>query len=298
ARRDGRCELIPACHDALSAVLIQRAGFPICFMSGFAVSATQLAYPDVGLISYAEQAKVGSNICAAVGSSMCVIGDGDTGFGGSGNVRRTIRGYAAAGFAGITIEDQCYPKRCAHAKGLAVVEREEACQRLAAALAAREELRQEGQDLVIIGRTDCRHASSNGGFEEALARCRVFADLGADVVYAEGLSDKAEMLRLNSELRVPTMLAQVEKPDVQLVGVKEAGQLGFALSLMGLTVLNVAMCAMKRCLREMREGRHPEEQSRLPFAELYREVGFEEHYAWEERFEGQLGHARLPKAKL
>ncbi|CAE7195556.1 Dml [Symbiodinium natans] len=297
ARGERRCELIPACHDALSAVLIQRAGFPIAFMSGYAVSATQLACPDVGLISYAEQVQVGRNICAAVGPEMCVIGDGDTGFGGSGNVRRTVRGYADAGFAGITIEDQCYPKRCAYAKGLAVVEREEACARLAAALAARDELRTEGKDLVIIGRTDCRHAASNGGFEEALTRCRAFAELGADVVYAEGLSDKAEMMRLTSDIQVPTMLAQVEKPDVHLIDAEEAGRLGFTMSLLGLAVLNVAMCAMKRGLGEMKQGKHPEVQSRLSFSELYREVGFEEHYAWEEKFEGRRDWPH-PKAKL
>ena len=107
ARSERRCLVMPACHDALSAALIARAGFEVAFMSGYAVSATSLALPDAGLISYGEQVQVARNVCEATrGCGLLVTGDGDTGFGGSGNVRRTVRGYAAAGLAGITIEDQ------------------------------------------------------------------------------------------------------------------------------------------------------------------------------------------------
>ena len=112
ARSERRCVVMPACHDALSAALIARAGFEVAFMSGYAVSATSLALPDAGLISYGEQVQVARNVCEATRGAgggtggLLVIGDGDTGFGGSGNVRRTVRGYAAAGLAGITIEDQ------------------------------------------------------------------------------------------------------------------------------------------------------------------------------------------------
>ena len=103
---------MPACHDAFSAVLIERAGFQVAFMSGYCVSAAHLALPDVGLISYGEQLAVGRAVCEAA-AGLCIIGDGDTGFGGVGNVRRTIEGYARAGFAGITIEDQvATPSSC------------------------------------------------------------------------------------------------------------------------------------------------------------------------------------------
>ena len=78
---------------------------------------TSLALPDAGLISYGEQLAVGRNVCEAA-RHTCVIGDGDTGFGTSANIRRTIEGYARAGFSGISIEDQVYPKRCSHALGL------------------------------------------------------------------------------------------------------------------------------------------------------------------------------------
>ena len=101
--------VMPCCFDALSARLIERAGFALSFMSGFAVSAARLALPDTGLISYAEMLDQGRNVCGAV--SIPVIGDADTGYGNALNVKRTIHGYAQAGFAGAMIEDQVAPKR-------------------------------------------------------------------------------------------------------------------------------------------------------------------------------------------
>ena len=287
ARHEKRCILLPSCHDALSAAMIERAGFEVCFMSGFAVSATSLALPDAGLISYGEQLTIGRNVCEAA-RHTCVIGDGDTGFGTSANIRRTIEGYARAGFSGISIEDQVYPKRCSHALGLSVVPRAEAVTRVRAALAARDNMRAEtGLDLVVVARTDCRNAAVHGGLDEALARCLAFEELGADVVYAEGLASKVEMAMLNKAVqRTPTMLAQVERPGVALVTTEEAAALGYALSLRGLTVLNASLAAMKGALAAMASGAPM--PPLLSFDELYRDVGFDDHYAWEARFEGKL----------
>lgn len=306
ARAAKRCITLPACHDALSAVLIARAGFQATFMSGFAVSATALALPDAGLISYGEQLSVGRNICEATrAQKLCVIGDGDTGFGGSGNVRRTMRGYASAGFAGISIEDQVFPKRCSYAKGLAVESREAAVARVRAAIAARDEMRSaEGLDLVLIARTDCRNAAAHGGLDEAIARCVAFAALGADVVYAEGLRGGDELRALAQAVpHTPIMLAQVERPGVPLISAEEAASHGCTLSLLGLTVLSVAMRAVKEALRAMAGGGHPSDAARLPFEELYKEAGFKEHYEWEERFEpgragGEAGGQAAKRPKL
>jgi 2-methylisocitrate lyase-like PEP mutase family enzyme len=87
--------VMPCCFDALSARLIEEAGFALTFMSGFAVSAARLALPDTGLISYGEMLDQGRNLCGAV--SIPVIGDADTGYGNALNVKRTVHGYAAAG---------------------------------------------------------------------------------------------------------------------------------------------------------------------------------------------------------
>lgn len=115
---------------------------------------------------------VGRDICSAV--TIPVLGDGDTGYGNAMNVKRTVAGYAQAGFAAIMIEDQVAPKRCGHTKGKSVVPRSEALRRVRAAVDARN----EGADILILARTDAREGE---GLDEALERIRLFEELGADI---------------------------------------------------------------------------------------------------------------------
>ncbi len=271
--------VVPSCFDAMSARLVERAGFEVAFMSGYAVSATQLAMPDAGLISYEEMVAQGRRICDAV--RIPVIGDGDTGFGNPVNVKRTVRGYHRAGFACVMIEDQAYPKRCGFAHGVAVVDRQDAILRLRAALDARSEIQAAGGDVLVIGRTDSRGPE---GFEEALWRAEAFAELGADIVYFEGPQSEAEMAELNRRVTVPTMLAQVEKAGRPLLSPRQAEALGYDLALFGLTMVNVAIRAMRDALDLMASGGHPGADRLLPFEELYEIVGFERYYAEEARY--------------
>ncbi|KAG2726133.1 hypothetical protein I3760_01G098500 [Carya illinoinensis] len=175
----------PACFDALSAKLVEKAGFQYCFSSGFSISAARLGLPDVGLISYGEMLDQGQQITQAV--SIPVIGDGDNGYGNAMNVKRTVKGYISAGFAGIILEDQVSPKACGHTQGRKVVPREEAIMKIKAAIDARKE---SGSDIVIVARTDSRQAVS---LDESLWRCRAFADAGADVLFIDALASKEEM---------------------------------------------------------------------------------------------------------
>uniref|UniRef100_A0A6V7QWH8 Isocitrate lyase n=1 Tax=Ananas comosus var. bracteatus TaxID=296719 RepID=A0A6V7QWH8_ANACO len=175
----------PACFDALSAKLVERAGFRFCFTSGFSISAARLGLPDVGLISYGEMVDQGYQITQAV--SIPVIGDGDNGYGNQMNVKRTVKGFIKAGFAGIILEDQVSPKACGHTNGRKVVSREEAIMRIKAAIDARKE---SGSDIVIVARTDSRQAIS---LEESLWRSRAFADAGADVLFIDALASREEM---------------------------------------------------------------------------------------------------------
>ncbi|KAG2726134.1 hypothetical protein I3760_01G098500 [Carya illinoinensis] len=179
----------PACFDALSAKLVEKAGFQYCFSSGFSISAARLGLPDVGLISYGEMLDQGQQITQAV--SIPVIGDGDNGYGNAMNVKRTVKGYISAGFAGIILEDQVHiivsPKACGHTQGRKVVPREEAIMKIKAAIDARKE---SGSDIVIVARTDSRQAVS---LDESLWRCRAFADAGADVLFIDALASKEEM---------------------------------------------------------------------------------------------------------
>jgi len=257
---------MPCCFDALSARLVERAGFPLSFMSGFAASAVRLAVPDTGLISYGEILDQGRNICDAV--AIPVIGDGDTGHGNPVNVKRTVRGFAGAGFAGVMIEDQLAPKRCGHTRGKQVVPRGEALARIRAAVDARE----EGADIVIVARSDARHAE---GLHEAIERCKAFADLGADVTFLEAPRSEEEMAELCREIPGPKMANMVEQGDTPLLAPERLEELGFKIAAYPLTLLSAAIRAMQEALAAFARGEHP--GSLLSFEELQEIVGFPDY---------------------
>jgi 2-methylisocitrate lyase-like PEP mutase family enzyme len=256
--------VMPCCFDALSAKLIERAGFELTFMSGFAVSAARLALPDTGLISYGEMVEQGREICAAV--SIPVIGDADTGYGNAMNVKRTVAGYAAAGFACAMVEDQLAPKRCGHTRGKDVVGRAEALARIRAAVDARE----EGADVLVMARTDARGPL---GFDEALWRAQAFADLGADVVFVEAPATEQEMERVCREVSAPGMANMVEGGDTPLLPPKRLAELGYRIAAYPLTLLSSATRAMNQALEALARGETPD--GLLPFEELRAIVGFD-----------------------
>ena len=152
--------VMPCCHDALSAHLIERAGFPLTFMSGFGVAASRLALPDTGLISYGEVLDQGSNICDAV--SIPVIGDADTGYGEVECAVRTTIEYERAGAAALHVEDQVFPKRCGHLDGKELVDAVEFAEKVTEMAGAR-----LSADFMIIAWTDARHVT---GMEDAIDR--------------------------------------------------------------------------------------------------------------------------------
>lgn len=258
---------MPCCFDALSARLIEQAGFSLSFMSGFAVSATRLGLPDTGLISYGEMQAQGREICQAV--SLPIIGDGDTGYGNAVNVQRTVFGYAAAGFAGIMIEDQLAPKRCGHTRGKEVVDRDTALERMAAAIDARTQLRQTGQDMVIVARTDAR---ASRGLDEALARAHAFAELGADVLFVEAPCSEQELRRIGQELPGYKMANLVEQGDTPILTPAQLEAFGFKLAAYPLTLLSASIAAMQAALRKLQTEQHPE--SPLSFSALQQVLGF------------------------
>ena len=268
-------QVMPCCFDALSAKLIERAGFPVTFMSGFAVSVARLGLPDTGLISYAEMADQGRNICDAV--EIPVIGDGDTGYGNPLNVKRTVQGYARAGFACVMIEDQVAPKRCGHTRGKQVVPRAEALTRLRAALDARD----EGAEILVMARTDAR---ATEGFDEALARAQSFRALGADITFLEAPQSEAEMRRYCAEVEGPKMANLVEQGDTPLLPPAELEAIGYKLAAYPLTLQLAALQAMTEALDAMKAGARPERLA--SFAELQAVAGFPEYFAAEEAYAG------------
>ena len=258
--------VMPCCFDAFSARLVEEAGFSLTFMSGFAVSASRLAMPDTGLISYAEMLDQGRNICQAV--SIPVLGDADTGYGNALNVKRTMNGYAQAGFACAMIEDQVAPKRCGHTVGKQVVSRQAALNRMRAALDARD----EGADLLVMARTDARAIH---GLEEALWRAQAFADLGADIVFVEAPKSRAELTKIASHLSVPTMVNLLEEGETPLLSLDELQAMGFKIAAYPLTLLAAAARAMQQALASLRLG--SESVDLLAFDRLRELVGFPDY---------------------
>lgn len=272
-----RCHVMPCCFDALSAKLIAQEGYELTFMSGFATSASRIGAPDLGLMSYGEVVDQARNIADAV--NIPLIGDGDTGYGNAMNVRRTVSGFARAGCASVMIEDQLAPKRCGHTPGKAVVGRDEAFDRIRAAVDAREELREAGGDILILARTDARHEH---GLGEAIARAERFAELGADILFVEAPRTEAEMRDVCAALPGPKMANIVEGGETPDLPNAALHDIGFSIAAYPLTLMAAAMQAMVETLRGMRSDNR---QALMDFGDLRRRIGFDDYYETSERYD-------------
>ncbi len=265
--------VMPGCFDAMSAKLIERAGFRATFMSGFAVSAARIGMPDAGLISYSEMVDQGHNICSAV--SIPVIGDGDTGYGNALNVKRTVRGYADAGFACIMIEDQVAPKRCGHTGGKQTVSRKEAIARVQAAVDAR----REGANILIMARTD---ANATEGFEEAIQRAKAFVEIGADITFLEAPQDEEEICAYGERVPGPKMANMVEQGNTPFLAAARLEELGYKIVIYPLTLMLAGINAMEHALAAIKGGKHPNDLAE--FAHLRDIVGFPAYNEAEKKY--------------
>ncbi|KAJ8548515.1 hypothetical protein ON010_g11160 [Phytophthora cinnamomi] len=283
--------VMPCCFDGLSAKLIERAGFDVTFMTGFGVSAVH-GVPDTQLLSFGEMVHTAATICESLRHAPC-IGDGDTGYGNALNVKRTVTAYAQAGMAGIMLEDQVSPKRCGHTAGKAVVSRDEASARVRAAVDARAE---GGFDIVIMARTDARGTHS---LDEAIARCKEFKRLGADITFLEAPQSVEEMETYCREVPGPKMANMVENGLTPVLLPEELGKMGYKLAAYPITLLSASIKAMEQALsllkcqtgseRKEEAGRNATPSAALDnllcdFAHVKDVVGFTEYYQEEERY--------------
>ena len=266
---------MPCCFDALSGKMIEQAGFSLTFMSGFAASASRIGAPDLGLMSYGEVVDHARNITDA--TSIPLIADGDTGYGNAMNVIRTVSGLAKAGCAGVLIEDQLAPKRCGHTPGKEVVGREEAFDRIKAAVDARE----NGDDILIMARTDANHTY---GLTEALDRAQKFHDLGADILFVEAPKNEEEMKQICSELPGCKMANIVEGGLTPNIPMSELNEMGYQIAAYPLTLLSASMRAMKNALANLKSDT-PRDNDILNFSELRDIIGFEEYYEISSQYE-------------
>jgi 2-methylisocitrate lyase-like PEP mutase family enzyme len=271
-------EIMPGCHDALSAKLIADSGFKVTFMSGFAVAASRLGLPDTGLISFAEMLDSLRNCCAAAGK-VPLIGDGDTGYGNALNVQRTVIEYARAGAAGVMIEDQVGPKKCGHTRGKQVISRAEARMKIRAAVDAR-----ASADILIVARTDARAVH---GFDEALARCQDFEAEGADIIFLEAPESEHEMRRFCGAMTKPCMANMVTGGKTPLLATDQLQELGYKLALYPVLLLSSSIAAMQAMLEGLRPGSKTPQPPTISFADLQDVVGFPDYWRRETLYQAK-----------
>ncbi len=268
-----QCHIMPCCYDGLTAKMVEQAGFAFTFMSGFSVAAARLGLPDTGLISYGEMLDQAKNICSAV--SFPVLGDGDTGYGNAMNVYRTVKGCAQVGLAAVMIEDQVSPKRCGHTKGKLVVERDEAFERISAAVDARN----EGQDILIISRTDARAVH---GLDEAIARGQKYGELGADIIFIEAPESVDEMKIICKEVPGIQMANIIDGGKTPVLSPDKLHAIGFKIAAYPLALISAAMQAIEKSLQALQNGSQP--PGIMDFGKVRRIVGFDDYYKEEERY--------------
>jgi phosphoenolpyruvate phosphomutase len=237
-------------HDALSAKLIERAGFDAIWASGFAISASLKCIPDASFITSSEQLEVERNIAEAV--SIPIIADCDTGYGNALNVMRTVNDRERAGVAAICIEDNVYPKRCSFYAGVRreLIPLEEHCGKIQAAKAA-----QTIPDFVVIARTEALIAG--WGQEEALTRAKAYADAGADAVLIHSKSSSFDELRTVAKAwsgRVPLVVVPTIFDQVTAAELEEAG---FKIVIYANQMVRAGIRAMRDALTVIKKDTRP-----------------------------------------
>jgi len=234
--------IVPGAYDAVSARLVERAGFPAVYMTGYGTSASRLGLPDLGFAGLAEMADHARNLAGAV--TVPLIADADTGYGNALSVRRTVQAYEAAGVAALHIEDQVAPKRCGHLSGHQIVPRAEFAGKIRAAVEARRD-----PDLLIIARTDAISAES---FDEALRRGEAAVKAGADMLFVEAPRSEAEVARVADAFDTPLLYNYAPGGRSPLLPFARLRELGFAIVILPVDTLFVAVKAMADFLREVR----------------------------------------------
>lgn len=232
--------VIPGCYDAIGARLIEDAGFEAVYMSGMAVAAS-LGHADVGIIGCAEMSGRAGVLARSVG--LPLLADADSGYGGPNNIIETVRAFERAGAAGIHLEDQPMPKKCAVLAGKSVVPIPEMVARIEAACRAR-----LSEDFAIVGRTD---ALSVDGFDAAIDRAAAYEKAGADATMVMGLSTEAEMRRMRSRLSKPSIVLMTEGLR-ELIAPTVLTSIGIACVIYPLSLLTATLTTQRDVIAELK----------------------------------------------
>lgn len=241
--------VLPGAFNALTARAIERAGFEAIYLSGATLANGLLGVPDIGLTTLSE-ATLHATRCAAV-TTIPIISDADTGFGGADNAARTVQEFERAGLSGLHLEDQEFPKRCGHLSGKSLVPQAEFCEKIAAAAAARRDC-----DFLIIARTDARGVTS---YDDAVARAHAYLKAGADAIFPEALETREEFARFARDLTaagaarpVPLLANMTEFGKTPYLSAAEFAGLGYSMVIFPVTLMRAAMKAVEATLAELK----------------------------------------------
>ena len=262
--------VVPFAYDALSARLIEDAGFQAVGISGSAVSASLLAAPDLGILSRQQMVDQAGRIAGAV-PALPVIADAETGYGDLSQVAETVREFERAGVAALFMEDQQDPKRCGHLEGRQLVPTDEMLKKLNVALEARGD-----STFVVIGRTD---ALATEGVEGAAARARAYLEAGADMAFVVAPRSREELQALSEQIEGPLMVVLSEGGSTPLLPVAELHEMGYKLiGYSGLAIGSAARAVQLGLQTLKQEGTTSSLNDRvMPLAERNRLLGPQEH---------------------
>lgn len=275
----GTFMIAPGIYDALSAKIAEVSGLNCLAMGGYAISATRLGQPDVGLLSLTEMRESLKQICEA--TDIPVIGDGDTGYGNALNVIRTENEYERAGASCIFFEDQKWPKRCGHMEGKQVIPAEIHVQKIRAACDARID-----KNTVIMARTDTRAIN---GVDDAIRRGHLYADAGAEILFIEALRDREEVERLAREFEgTGTYLFanMIEGGKTPIIPASELKEMGYAGVFWSCASLYLVAKTLKDAFTELaRDGTSDAFLSRMiDFSEFNHFIGLDRYRELEKRY--------------
>lgn len=268
--------LVPGAANALTARIIEDAGFEAIYVTGAGIANTLLGAPDIGLVTMTEIAGVTGTISEI--SDLPLVVDMDTGFGNALNTHRTVKVLERAGAAAVQIEDQVFPKKCGHFDGKGVVPAAEMAQKVRAASEARDD-----PNFLVIARTDARAIE---GMDAALERAQRYIEAGADLTFVEAPTSVEEMRAITSTLSVPQVANMVVGGRTPLLDQAALAEIGFSLILYANTPLQAAMRAMGDVLGALkRDGNLDAVRDRLAeFDERQRFVHKDVYDALEKRY--------------
>ena len=273
----GETLVAPGVYDMISATIAEKVGFPAVFVGGYGVSASHLGVPDVGIMTFTDILERVRTFSAIL--TKPIIVDADTGYGGLVNLRHAVRSYEKAGVAAIQIEDQIFPKRCGHAKGVEVCDIQEMLKRIGVATESR-----NSENFLIIARTDSRLEL---GLEEAIKRAEVYSEAGADLIFVESPQTVDEMKILKQSIKTPLVFKMVPDGNLSDLSSKVLADLGFSILIYPTLGFLSAANAIQQAFNEFKTTGLVKKQTMQRFDEFSNMIGFEEIYSFEDRWDDQ-----------